>query len=137
MHPATAGTPPEVPLREVGLNLIHLDKQGTTRACPIGLTIDSVGVTLVAVSRTANAVPLREVATEIVAVALFGRAHEAGVAITRRWVDGELDRLRSHPNGCHCSEPCQLVARTTANKVHWVASGWQRQYGGARVLARR
>lgn len=96
-----------------------------------------IGATLIAVAGIANAVTTREAATEIVAVHLFGRAHEAGVTITRRWVDDQLERLRSHAPGCHCCEPCDLARTTTANKVHFISVGWQRQYTRAQVLARR
>jgi hypothetical protein len=76
-----------------------------------------------------------EVNVEIVSVALFRRAHELGVAITRRWIDEQLERLGSHPPGCRCPEPCHL--RVSASKVHRLAASWQRQYGRAQVLARR
>ena len=77
--------------------------------------------------RTSDAVT-REVATKIVSVSLFGRAHEAGLTITRRWVDSQLERLRTHPSECRCNEPCGLARMVTANKVHWTAVTWQRQY---------
>ena len=86
---------------------------------------------------TGNAAKRREVATEIVAIGLFNRAHTDGIVITRAWVDGQLERLRGHSMGCPCPEPCQLIALVTANQVHWTASTWQQQYGKARVLARR
>ena len=84
-----------------------------------------------------NAATPKEVATEIVAVHLFGRAHDAGVAITRRWIDEQLARLRSHPPECRCAEPCGLVRKVAAGRVYFTASQWQQQYGRARVLARR
>jgi hypothetical protein len=89
------------------------------------------------VSGAYNAVTTREAAAEIVAVHLFGRAHEAGATITRRWVDDQLERLRSHPPDCRCNEPCGLARQVTAAKVDWTASGWQRQYRWAQVRARR
>jgi hypothetical protein len=80
----------------------------------------------------------REVATEIVAVSLFRRAHEAGVAITRRWVDDQLERLRSHPDGCRCGEPCNLAGQLpSGSQVSWIAVGWQRQARIATIRARR
>lgn len=84
-----------------------------------------------------QAVTTREAATEIVSVALWARAYQADVSITRAWVDSQLDRLKSHPPGCRCSEPCGLVGKVTANRVHWTATSWQRQYRRAGVLARR
>jgi len=84
-----------------------------------------------------NAVTTREAACEVVSVALFARAYRDDISITRTWVDEQLHRLRSHPQGCRCPEPCDLAAMTTGNKVHWTASSWMRQYRRAGVLARR
>jgi len=81
--------------------------------------------------------PTREANTEIVAVHLFGRAHEAGVVIDRCWVEDQLERLRSHPTDCRCNEPCGLAQKVTANKVHWIAVCWQRQYRKTKTLAQR
>ena len=90
---------------------------------------------LIAVTR---AVPQSEVDCEIVSVALFNRAHEAGIPITRHWVNEQLARLGNHCSGCRCSEPCGEIARSvSARSVTWTAALWQQQYGKARVLARR
>jgi hypothetical protein len=86
------------------------------------------------VSRT-NAKLQAEADVEIVAVALWRRAHESGVIITRRWVDEQVERLRTHRPGCVCSEPCQLDV--SAKEVAFIAISWQRQYTMSRVLARR
>jgi hypothetical protein len=72
-----------------------------------------------------SAATTREAATEIVSVHLFGRAHEAGVAITRRWVDGQLERLCAHPPGCRCSEPYDLVRQVSPSRAYWTARTWQ------------
>jgi hypothetical protein len=96
-----------------------------------------IGATLITVPGANGAVTSREAATEIVSVALWARAYEAGVNITRTWVDSQLERLRSHPPDCRCSEPCGLAGKVTANRVHWTASSWSRQYRRAGVLARR
>jgi hypothetical protein len=85
-----------------------------------------------------RAVPQSEVDCEIVSVALFGRAHEAGIPITRRWVNEQLARLGTHPDGCRCSEACGEIARSmSARSVTWTATTWQRQYGRSLVAARR
>lgn len=94
------------------------------------------GATLIGVS-TSNCQTTKEAATEIISVALFRRAHEAGLVITRRWVDGELERLRAHPPTCRCNEPCGLSNLVSANKVHWTATLWDRQYRRSKVAARR
>ena len=99
--------------------------------------MEPFGVTLIGVGSRNVAATTREAACKIVSVALFARAYEAGISITRTWVDEQLDRLRSHPQPCRCCEPCDLAAMTTGNKVHWTASGWMRQYRRAGVLVRR
>jgi hypothetical protein len=89
------------------------------------------------VASSANAQTTREAASEIVSVALFRKAHEAVLVITRRWVDEQLGRLRSHPETCRCNEPCGLSHLVTANKVHWTAVTWQRSIRARALLARR
>jgi len=84
-----------------------------------------------------NCVTTREAASEIVSVALFRRAYEGDVVITRRWVDEQLDRLRSHPETCRCNEPCGLSHLVTGNKVTWTAAQWQRSIRARALLARR
>ena len=39
----------------------------------------------------------REAQAEVLAVHLYSTATKAGVVISRRWVDGQLAALRSHP----------------------------------------
>jgi hypothetical protein len=103
----------------------------------IGPTIGGIGVTIHIVSRTTNAVLQSEADTEVMAVHLFGRAYESGVVITRRWVNSELDRLKSHGPTCRCNEPCQISHQVPPARVDWIAANWQRQYRKSRVLARR
>jgi hypothetical protein len=115
--------------------------QAVSTPCPrteaVLYRLDHNGCTLIAVGRGNNAVTTREAATEIVSVALWALAYQADVNITRTWVDSQLERLRAHPQPCRCSEPCGLVGKVTANRVHWTATSWQRQYRRAGVLARR
>jgi hypothetical protein len=93
------------------------------------------GATLAVVT---GCVTTREAATEIVSVALFRRAHEAGVIITRRWVDEQLDWLRAHEPTCRCAEPCGLAGQLpSGSQVYWLAAGWQRQARIAAIRGRR
>jgi len=107
------------------------------RATNVRVSPDNGGprCTLTLVPKTGD--PTREVNTEIVAVHLFGRALDAGAAITRRWVDEQLEGLRAHPPECRCSAPCSLTRSVTASQVRYTAVSWQRQYRRAQVLARR
>jgi hypothetical protein len=84
-----------------------------------------------------NAITSREAAMEIVSVHLFSRAYDGDIVATRRWIDDQLARLRNHPDGCLCREPCALAAKVSANKVHWTVQSWQRQYRRSKVSARR
>ena len=84
-----------------------------------------------------NAVTAREATIEIVALRIFRKADSDGVLITRRYVDGELKRLRRHGLECRCNEPCDLVRKTNAASVFRCATAWQRQISATRLLARR
>ena len=58
----------------------------------------------------------REAQAEVLAVHLYSTATKAGVVITRRWVDGQLAALRSHPPHCRCSAPCGLSGAASPSK---------------------
>jgi hypothetical protein len=76
------------------------------------------------VTGTAN-VALRDARVEIVALHIYEIAYRTMEVITRRFVDEELGRLRSHPPTCRCSEPCGIVDDVAPSRVFWTARTWQ------------
>lgn len=96
-----------------------------------------IGVKLPAVARSDNARLKSEIDTEQVACALYLRADELGVAVTRSYIDEQLTRLRAHSPTCRCSEPCQLSHDVTGYRVHQVARWWVGSVAATRRLARR
>ena len=85
-----------------------------------------IGCRLIGVTRSANAKLKYEVDTEIVAVALFSRAHDAGASITRPWIDAELERLRSHSRTClrRCETTASSVMAPITAARNTLADGW-------------
>ena len=66
---------------------------------------------------TAN-VALRDARIEQVALDIYEIAYRTMEVITRRMVDRELGRLRSHPPDCRCPEPCQAAKTTPPARVY-------------------
>lgn len=79
----------------------------------------------------------RDIDAEVVAVALFHRATDHEIVITRKWIEAELNRLKSHGPTCRCNEPCQLSHNVTAAKTHFVVKCWVRSSAATARLARR
>jgi hypothetical protein len=84
-----------------------------------------------------NAQLQRDTHVEIVSLALFNKARVDGAVATRKWIGAQLARLQSHPDNCHCSEPCQLARQVPVGRVYWTTNTWQRSIRATAVLARR
>lgn len=98
-------------------------------ACVMALRSSIVGRSRAALQREINA--------ELVAVALFHRAADHDITLTRPWIEAELDRLRSHSPTCRCNELCGLSRGVTAARVHYVARCWSISTAATRRLAQR
>ena len=72
-----------------------------------------------------NCSTTKTVSTEIVAIYLFNRAHDAGITVTRQWISDQLEALRSHSPGCRCAAPCDAAWEVTDGGVFWTANRWQ------------
>lgn len=84
-----------------------------------------IGATLLIVAGQDNAQLAKDTRTEQVALAIFAIAYRTRESVTRRLVDGELGRLRSHPPACRCCEPCTAARGVSPSRVYWTARTWQ------------
>ena len=94
----------------------------------------TLAVTLIDVTGTSN-VALKDAQVEMVALDIFEIACRTGESVTRRMVDRELGRLRSHPPDCRCAEPCDLVAGgVSPARTYWTVRTWVNSIATRSVL---
>ena len=103
-------------------------------ACPRTVSIPArardVCATIVVVT---NATALRDIRVEQVSLHIYELAYRTMEVITRRFVDQELEWLRSHPPACRCSDPCQAARDVAPSRVFWTARTWQNSITVKRV----
>ena len=75
-------------------------------------------------------------ASEIVAADVFGAFEKDRRRVTLCDVERHLAQLGAHGPDCGCGR-CPPDPRVTAQRVHTIASGWQRRVRGTRLRALR
>jgi hypothetical protein len=86
------------------------------------------------VAGSANAKLLRDARVEIVALHIYELAYRTMEVVTRRFVDRELGRLRTHEPDCRCEAPCAAAKNVSAARTFWVAHVWQNSVTTRSVL---
>ena len=75
-------------------------------------------------------------ASELIAADLFRTADQHLYRITYGDVEKYLAQLANHLRDCTCGR-CGLASKASAQRVYFIASGWQRQVRATRVRAQR